>query len=64
MESINVYAEKAESHGEGDQLCVFLMNVDPEQVVKEFKASDVLDAIEWSDIIEYVTEKRAEDGDE
>jgi hypothetical protein len=65
MESITVYANNiGRVDGEGDQVSVFLTGVTADQVVKEFNAQSVLDALEWSDIIAYVTEKRGEDEDE
>ena len=64
MESISVYAESATTAGEGDQVTVFLHHVDASQVIKEFPAETVLDALDWSDIMEYVTAQRAEAEDE
>lgn len=65
MESINVYAKEVSSKSEdADTSNVYLVGVDVTQVVQEFNPLDVLDSLEWSDIIEYVTQRRAEDGDE
>ncbi len=64
MESINVYARAVDTRGEGDQVSVFLKNVDPEQVIKEFNATVVLDALDWADIMDYVSQQRAEAEDE
>lgn len=64
MDTINVYARAAEVNGEGDQVSVFLKNVDVSQVVKEFNAIAVLESLEWSDIISYVNEQKAEEDDE
>jgi hypothetical protein len=64
MESISVYAESATTAGEGDQVNVFLHHVDVSQVVKEFNATTVLEALDWNDIIEFVNTQRAEAEDE
>ena len=64
MESINVYARAVDTRGEGDQVSVFLKCVDPEQVIKEFNATVVLDALAWEDIMDYVSQQRAEAEDE
>ena len=62
--SISIYAQSIETHGEGDQVNVFLKNIDPSQVIQEFNARDVLEALAWSDIVEYVNTQRAEVEDE
>lgn len=62
--SISIYAAGVETTGEGDQVNVFLKNVDVNQVVKEFTVTDVLEALAWEDIMSYVTEQRAEAEDE
>ncbi len=64
MESINVYARAVDTRGEGDQVSVFLKNVDPEQVIKEFNPTVVLDALDWADIMDYVSQQREEAEDE
>ncbi len=64
MESINVYARAVDTRGEGDQVSVFLKSVDPEQVIKEFNPTVVLDALDWADIMDYVAQQRAEAEDE
>lgn len=43
---------------------VYIENVDVSQVVAEMYHGDVLDAIDFGDIIGYVAEKNAEEADE
>lgn len=58
-ESINVYATGVGVLFEDNM--VTLKGITVDNVVSEFPVKEVLDALEFSDIMDYVTERQAED---
>lgn len=59
--SISVYAESVEIHGEGDQVNVFLKNIDIEQVIAEFNADAVLESIDFATVLDYINNVRGDE---
>lgn len=57
MSSMQVYADRVETEPQYQTNMVTLEGVDVSNVVAEFPAEDILDCLDFSDILRYVTDR-------
>lgn len=64
MNTISIYADNVKVEAQKDTQNVTLTGIDVSQVVHELDVEEVLDSIDFSTVMEYVTTRQEEEIDE